>query len=34
MRKNARKVALKRFNWDIEKKGLLVAFDRALGSDH
>lgn len=31
MKKNARKAALDRLNWDVEKKGLLVAFDRALG---
>lgn len=31
MRKNARRVALERLNWDVERKGLLVAFDRVLG---
>lgn len=31
MRRNARKLALSRFNWDVEKKGLLVAYDRVLG---
>lgn len=30
MRKSARDVALKRFNWDVEQKGLLVAYDRIL----
>ncbi len=31
-RERARKTALERFNWEIEKKGLLVAYDRVLES--
>ncbi|RJQ52756.1 MAG: glycosyltransferase [Actinobacteria bacterium] len=32
MRKTAREVALKRFNWGVEQKGLIVAYERILNS--